>query len=79
MTSATSLANTVSPIGDDSRVVRILKVLGWIGAGALVLGALDLLDIDVWGWSPYAEAKERAHRRREGDKSPAAHAEAGPG
>jgi uncharacterized membrane protein YbhN (UPF0104 family) len=50
MSSATSAANAVSPIGVESRVIRILKVLGWIAAGALVLGALDLLGVDVWGW-----------------------------
>jgi uncharacterized membrane protein YbhN (UPF0104 family) len=50
MSSATSAATAVSPIGDDSRGLRILKVLGWIAAGALVLGGLDLLGVDVWGW-----------------------------
>ena len=50
MSSATSAANAVSPIGVDSRGLRILKVLGWIAAGALVLGGLDLLGVDVWGW-----------------------------
>ena len=50
MTSATSAANAVSPLGDDSLALRILKVLGWIAAGALVLGALDLVGVDVWGW-----------------------------
>ncbi|HVR12381.1 MAG TPA: hypothetical protein VMS41_01270, partial [Gaiellaceae bacterium] len=50
MSSATSAAKAVSPIGVDSRGLRILKVLGWIAAGALVLGGLDLLGVDVWGW-----------------------------
>ena len=50
MSTATSAAKAVSPIGIDSRGLRILKVLGWIAAGALVLGGLDLLGVDVWGW-----------------------------
>ena len=50
MTKATSVANMVSPIGDESRLLRILKVLGWVTASALVLGALDLFGVDVWGW-----------------------------
>jgi uncharacterized membrane protein YbhN (UPF0104 family) len=50
MSGATFAANAVSPVGDDSRGLRILKVLGWIAAVALVLGGLDLLGVDVWGW-----------------------------
>ena len=37
MSSATSAAKTVSPIGVDSRGLRILRDLGWIADGPLVL------------------------------------------
>src|SRR5262245_1909433 len=50
MSAAASAANAVSPIGDHSRLRRIAKVVGWIAAVALILVALDVLGVDVWGW-----------------------------
>jgi uncharacterized membrane protein YbhN (UPF0104 family) len=50
MSAVASAANAVSPIGDHSRLRRIAKVVGWIVAAALILAALDVLGVDVWGW-----------------------------
>jgi uncharacterized membrane protein YbhN (UPF0104 family) len=40
----------VSPIGDDSRLLRLAKVGGWLVAVAAVVAALDALGVDVGGW-----------------------------
>jgi uncharacterized membrane protein YbhN (UPF0104 family) len=38
------------PFGDPSRGSRLLKVLGWLVATALVVAVLELLGVDVAGW-----------------------------
>src|SRR3954465_4555769 len=38
------------PFGDPSRGRRLLKILAWLAGVALVLGALELLGVDVAGW-----------------------------
>jgi uncharacterized membrane protein YbhN (UPF0104 family) len=38
------------PFHDPSRARRILKIAGWFGAVALVVGVLDLCGVDVGGW-----------------------------
>jgi uncharacterized membrane protein YbhN (UPF0104 family) len=38
------------PLGDDSRVRRLVKIAVWIGAIALVVAALELVGVDVRGW-----------------------------
>jgi hypothetical protein len=48
--SAAALTNVVNPVGDDSRLRRLVKVAGWIAAAAAVFGLLDLLGVDVGGW-----------------------------
>jgi glycosyltransferase 2 family protein len=38
------------PFGDPSRTSRLIKVLGWLVAIAVVVALLELLGIDVAGW-----------------------------
>src|SRR5688572_22724479 len=38
------------PFGDPSRTSRLVKVLGWLAAIAVVVALLELLGIDVAGW-----------------------------
>jgi hypothetical protein len=38
------------PFRDDSRARRLVKVLGWLAAVALIVVALQLLGVDVLGW-----------------------------
>ena len=38
------------PFGDESRVRRLVKIAAWIGAIALVVAALELVEVDVRGW-----------------------------
>jgi uncharacterized membrane protein YbhN (UPF0104 family) len=38
------------PLGDESRVRRLVKIAVWIGAIALVVAALELVGVDVRGW-----------------------------
>jgi uncharacterized membrane protein YbhN (UPF0104 family) len=38
------------PFGDPSRGRRLLKVLAWLAAAALLVGILGLLGVDVAGW-----------------------------
>ena len=42
--------SAINPIGDDSRLRRVGKVLGWIAVGALALAGLQVAGVDVWGW-----------------------------
>ncbi|MDX6411528.1 MAG: glycosyltransferase AglD [Gaiellaceae bacterium] len=50
MRGVAAVTNVVNPIGDDSRVRRLLKVVGWIVVAAAVLALLQLLGVDVGGW-----------------------------
>jgi uncharacterized membrane protein YbhN (UPF0104 family) len=40
----------VSPIGDRSRVRRLIKVVAWMAAVAAVVAVLSALGVDVGGW-----------------------------
>jgi hypothetical protein len=46
----TGLAATVSPIGDDARWRRLLKVTGWLAATATIVVLLQLTGVDIGGW-----------------------------
>jgi uncharacterized membrane protein YbhN (UPF0104 family) len=46
----TSVATAVSPIGDDARWRRVLKVTGWLAAAATVVVLLQLAGVDIGGW-----------------------------
>ncbi len=48
--STRAVVGAINPIGDESRLRRILKVLGAIALGAVVLGVLQALGVDVGGW-----------------------------
>jgi uncharacterized membrane protein YbhN (UPF0104 family) len=43
-------ASAVNPIGDASRLHRVVKVVAWIAAAAAVAGLLELTGVDVRGW-----------------------------
>lgn len=45
-----TVTSTVNPIGDDSRVRRLAKVVGWIAVTAIVLAVLDAAGVDIGGW-----------------------------
>lgn len=45
-----TVTRTVNPIGDDVRLRRVAKLVGWIAFAALVLVVLDALGVDVGGW-----------------------------
>jgi uncharacterized membrane protein YbhN (UPF0104 family) len=38
------------PFGDPSRKRRLLKVLAWLAGIAAIIGVLELLGVDVFGW-----------------------------
>jgi uncharacterized membrane protein YbhN (UPF0104 family) len=46
----TGLAGVVSPIGDDARWRRLLKVIGWLAAATTVVALLELAGVDIGGW-----------------------------
>ena len=50
MTALATATSTVNPIGDESRMRRVAKVVGWIALAAVVLGVLEAAGIDVGGW-----------------------------
>ena len=52
------------PFGDESRVRRLVKIAAWIGAIALVVAALELVEVDVRGWfsRPVGRADRSAAR-----------------
>lgn len=47
---AGAAVDSVSPLRDDSRKRRILKVVAWLAGLALLVVVLDLLGVDVAGW-----------------------------
>ena len=50
VTDASARSSRWLPFGDDSRPRRLAKVLGWLGAIALAVSALELVGVDVLGW-----------------------------
>src|SRR5436190_1384870 len=43
-------ASAVNPIGDASRLHRVVKVVAWVAAAVLVAALLELAGVDVSGW-----------------------------
>jgi glycosyltransferase 2 family protein len=48
--SVSSVVEAVSPLNDQSRSRRLLKIAGWIAFFIALLVVLHLLGVDVWGW-----------------------------
>jgi uncharacterized membrane protein YbhN (UPF0104 family) len=50
MTALATVTSSVNPIGDESRLRRVAKVVGWIALVAAAFGVLQAAGVDIGGW-----------------------------